>query len=422
MSDFLSRLVQHSRGEAATVRPVSHAVTAPDPGGMAWDERVTEREAPPLARSPRALYVPWLVHAKATAPMAPPAPPESSLQPAEAIAAAPLPSDEPERWRTPESPSDDPASPEMFAALRNEPDRTPQGAHFTAAMPPTEASSRRSSSTALASAAARAVGTAEPAIPSVSASLASSSLPPAWRTEPQSSADPARDIQAIAATPSNRLPPASPPLAPPAARANGVGEPAIPQARARLASTPTFAPPRPSKPQRSADRAPDMQAIAAMPSSPRPPSNAPLAPRAPRESGIDPARDHASARPASAPGFLPPIRPPELWRSADSAPSAQAIALATVADKAPPSVSALAPAGRMPNSEALAPAAALRRPAREPEARLQEHSTTVEVSIGRIEVRLPPRPRSAADRAPPPRRAAVGLAEYLSNREAGKTR
>ena len=37
MSGYLSRLVQHTRGESAIVRPVMPAVTAPDPGAAAWD-------------------------------------------------------------------------------------------------------------------------------------------------------------------------------------------------------------------------------------------------------------------------------------------------------------------------------------------------------------------------------------------------
>jgi hypothetical protein len=52
---------------------------------------------------------------------------------------------------------------------------------------------------------------------------------------------------------------------------------------------------------------------------------------------------------------------------------------------------------------------------------VHETSTTVEVSIGRIEVRLPPRTRSAAEPAPAaPRRPAVGLDEYLRARDGGK--
>src|SRR5262245_1534103 len=49
MSHFLSRLVQRTRGDLATLRPVMHAVTGPDPDGVAWDERMIERDAPPLA-------------------------------------------------------------------------------------------------------------------------------------------------------------------------------------------------------------------------------------------------------------------------------------------------------------------------------------------------------------------------------------
>jgi hypothetical protein len=485
MSDFLSRLVQHTRGETATVRPVFHAATAPDPGAMAWDEQVTAREAPPLARSPRARHVPLLA-AMAPAAVVPPAPAESSLRPTEAVAAMPLPSDEPERWRTPESPNES-ALPEVFAALRNEPGRTPHGAHFAvsqaiAAMPLAEVNSRRPSSPPPPSAAAR-VDAVEQAVPPVPACLATSSLPPARRPEPRRPADCAPDVQDIAAAPSNPQPSSSAPLAQPAAKENGIAsavaqasarrasvppftrarlakpqrtadpapdtqaiaaapsspesslcpllaqpaarengiDPAVPQAPARPVSAPSFTRARLAKPQRTADPAPDTQAIAAAPSNPESSSSAPLAQPAARDNGIDPAIAQASARRASAPTSLPPARPPELWRSAEPLPSAQPIALAIMADKALPSVNALAPARQTSNSETLA-LAAPRRPAREPEARLQEHSTTVEVSIGRIEVRLPTRPRSAADRAPPPRRATVGLAEYLSNREAGKTR
>jgi hypothetical protein len=326
MSDFLTRLVQRTRGEAAVVRPVSHAVTSPDPTGAAWDEQIAVREAPPLARAPHAALPPLQVPVAAVA-VAP---------------SVPAPLSRPDPHRELERAS------EVQVASIAASDAAPAIAD--------SASSQTAASPLALETLAASLPSAAPRVTVPQPTVASQTV--ARQTDP-------RQTVALPLTPAVRTPPAAP---------------AAPLVPARESKTHSLA-------ESIAARLPSVAA----PPSPRPPSTpVALAPAQPAQA--------LAAEPAPT-----PARP---------APLAAAAAFG---------VAAPGQIARPVDDPAQLPSRSARRAA---ETALREHSTRVEVSIGRIEVRLPARPRKAADETPSlaQRRAPVGLAEYLASRETGKSR
>lgn len=291
MSHFLTRIVQRTFGEVATVRPVAPPVTAPDAAAPAWDERVTAREAPLLVSAHHSLHRGRVDH---PTPLAP-----------EASFAAP-----PSTQRGEPTPRDPAAAGEIPSITWDESPESP---------PPRTAS--RSLSHA----------SAEPA-----------ALAPRGALTPQ-------------------------------ATARG-DTPARPQEPARLVTTARRgAPP--------AALAGDASEVAASPDRP--------APTVLREPS-------AEATPPTA-ATLEPARSATTQRSVTA--QAAVVRLASA-----PRVTDDSPRARAPQ-EREAP-------------RVVEETTTVEVSIGRIEVRLPASARGhAPSSAAAQRRPAVDLAEYLRARE-----
>ncbi|RYZ03502.1 MAG: hypothetical protein EOO73_27590 [Myxococcales bacterium] len=316
MSDFLSRLVQRTRGEAATLRPVSHAVTAPDPGRAAWDEQSTAREAPPLARPPQGARPSFeLEEGPSLAELA--ASPQVQRRSAFST---------PGKWTAPGQPEQTPA-PEPSLA-------------------PPAASDPRAS--------LRAPELLEPAqlqATRVRASELTDSAPTARREDARS---------AVASAPHGVL-----------------------DERVAL----SLAPPHPAE-ARALER---------------------------RRSLAEPTR---AERPAATEAG-PPVRGPLAEDLASPSPTEDTLV---------PPAARVAQAGPKLTRARVTPVQATEPPRRarreDAEASLHEQSTTVEVSIGRIEVRLPQRPRASVDEAPSfaPRRATVGLDAYLSHREADKRR
>lgn len=319
MSDFLSRLVQRTRGEAATLRPVSHAVTAPDPGRAAWDEQSAAGEAPPLARPPHGARPSFeLEEGRSLAELA--ASPRVQRRSACST---------PAKWTAPGQPEHTPA-PEPSLA-------------------PPAASDPRAS--------LRAPELLEPAQPQptrVRASELTVTAPTARRKDARS---------AVASAP------------------HGVLDEAVAL---------SLAPPHPT-----AARALERRLRLAEPA------------RAERPAAIEAG---------------PPVRGPlaEDVASPSAAEDTLVLPAARAAQAGPKLTRALA--ARVTPVQAAEPPLRARR--EDADASLHEHSTTVEVSIGRIEVRLPQRPRATVDEAPSfaPRCATVGLDAYLSHREADKRR
>jgi hypothetical protein len=361
MSDFLSRLVQRTRGEVATVRPVGHAVTAPDPGAGAWDEQVIVRE-PPLVRSSRAAAAPTPVIQRVA--VAPPilarkatiaAPQASSAAEAAARAADRTGGVEDRHWTSAASPAT--AAPHRLGERAVEEDEA-------VAAPPSPSSrddhgerSRRDEDAhgEIAAPAARSVAPAD---------RLASPAPRARMVEPE---EHLLSVSALVAAREDRDP--DEPLSATVARAPAAGRAPAP---------------------RGAAPSPSSRATAEI-AAPIPPAS----------------RAEASAAAVAMDGSEP----------APSARSAGALALARAALAQP----TLARAGAW---RADAPTPTRRAVIADDASAVHEHNTTVEVSIGRIEVRLPqpPRPRQAGEPATAPRRAAVSLAEYLRDRDAGKPR
>lgn len=388
MSDFLSRLVQRTRGEAATVRPVGPAVTAPDLGAAAWDEQVIVREAPLAVslRAPIALPAPPVIQ-RATA-----GPPVLARAAAESVPAAMgIPG---EVARADES-----------AVERNEPvSAAPQG---PASPPPVPAT---------------------PGPPLAAAAIVRTSSSHQERGQQPQLAEagtegPAGRIAITAPAPEPGDPfslvdvrelhvPATPP----------------PAGSLQLLAAPAARSPAALAPARAADaRTIDVAVDAPTPS---PAHTAVTLARPAPSPPVTALRDALSAAPArTATAHAEAAR---LHQAAADATAARARPAAADAGAAPAhpavtdgvSVRLLPPLARAEPRRNVAPLSPGRTPLRDDVAPVHEYSTTVEVSIGRIEVRLPPQPRpaAAAEPLPAPRHAAVSLADYLRGRDAGKTR
>lgn len=391
MSHFLSRLVQRTRGEVATVRPASHAVTAPDPGATAWDEQVMVRETPPLAQSAH------------TARLDPP-PSPAGVSSREATVRG----DAVDAWVAPPNPA---AEPELVA-----PDRRPTENAERAVI--RESSTNAFDGERTTSARPGAALLVDPA----------GEAPPFREVMVASSRSPASDGEPLVppaiTAPQLPAPPERP--APPAPIAGFVhGAPVLrravsttgPRGVAVEASVPPAAPTRPAGP--AGDVVPQTahaQVVARerMSALPHPAGDA-----------IDVARSSPAQGPIAT---VAPLRE----RSGETQRAGAGSTVIAPALPAPPGGRTVAQAGQL--AAPLLPArkggaaaevsvrdGAARRaqPSREPAVR--EAATTVEVSIGRIEIRLPQPPRAAArDAVSSPRRAVVGLAEYLRARDTGK--
>lgn len=342
MSHFLSRLVQHTLGEAATVRPAVPVVTAPDTTMAVWDERVIARDAPPLAAAAPSARTPLAAHA---------APPSYDSPRAVAPFAAPL-----ERQTAPD-----------VVARRTRDDASPM-APTAAATAPTATPGEGAPAPALA--ASREVAAAPPVVSTVTARAllvtgavaAPHPLPARDRGEGDRSPHPAKASGELRTTVAG---------APPTGRPTSAGgRPA--QAEGR---------PRDDGEGRDDDSAPVTAAARDVP-----PIDGPLArPEAPR---VNPAREIVVTREG----------PRASSRGSDP--------------------------DRLVTSRRPADVAAVPHGAHDRESpHLVQESTTVEVSIGRIEVRLPPAPRAQPAAAPAAqRRPAVGLGEYLRARDARRPR
>lgn len=338
MSDFLSRLVQRTRGEAATVRPVSVAVTAPDIGAAAWDERVIEHEAP-LALSSRAPSPPLLQRARAAAP-------QSAVLTAAPARRGAL-DGEFGRMREVEP------SPAMVPAAAAPPS-SPAAAEFARALDVVPVSS-------------------EPRRQSASEETEHPALQPA--------APPPAVGVAVSLVELREL--HVPALSSPSALASPLPTPT----RTPMAAFHVFD---------------DTAGLLAAPSS------------LPPNAGTRPVPAAPGAQPTPEVRTETVSRRRMLEAEAQSAQRTDGVGAAT--------------ANAMLTLERAAPRRDLERlsraeiSARSDSAAVHEHSTTVEVSIGRIEVRVPPARGPVATPAAAPRRTAMSLSEYLQSREAGKTR
>lgn len=307
MSHFLSRLVQRTHGGASIVRPMAHAVTAPDPAAAAWDEQVMDREAPRFARAP-SLRPGWSAIDRLFVSAS--HPPSARLETAPSLRAAAI------------------ASREARAAVAS---LAGAGAGAGAA-----------------AAEAEAEGAPETAPP-----------PPAEA--------PGEPMPANAEESTPMLAPLDAPRARPRALAAG------------FASAAAF----------------DDPVIGA---------RVPARPREPMADALPRAADPAgSSPPMPAPAPVP--GEPLLGEPLLGDPPSDAPPLAGSTALAPPLARATALAPRGHASAEL----------------IHETTTTVEVSIGRIEIRLPARPRAPAEpSSSESSRPAVGLAEYLRARDGGK--
>ena len=319
MSHFLSRLVQRSFGEVATVRPAPLPVTAPDDGAQSWDERVFTSDTPRLVR--RAA-----VHVSSTPHVSP------SLTP-----------------------------PSFFAPALGTPPDAPPSAVLADDVPPALDALATPAPTALTQAPVVRATTHEAV-----ASIAARAIPPA----PGAPGPDAAPTTAAAVDPSLRG----------NVKAAPGGASALPGVA--LAASPA--------PDRDDGEVPLRRAA--------------LTPRAHVHVAVV---EHDGA-PAPAPVAAAPVVAPETALRASS----------NVPPGATPSVAASVRLAPAPPSTRGGPGAPQRAAPH-----VVEDRTTVEVSIGRIEVRLPARSTTpTAAGAAPSRRPAVGLADYLRARdERGRT-
>jgi hypothetical protein len=343
MSHFLARLVQRTRGETSTVRPVLPAVTAPDPTAAAWDEQLVVREAAPLV-------APQIARSDPGGPSWPEA---TRAEPAAAreILGDELPRSVPMHASMPTASVLHPALAESRAELDARRDAFRTSAELAAPSSLPQAASPGAPAWSPAS------PTAWPGTPGTSrAAPASRAAPTTLQTTSiRTTADPARDAAA------------------------------------------TRVPPSAASPAGAADVAPA-------------PIATHIASAIARMAGGETAR---AAMPVDLPG-----RPDA--RESNSIAATGAARLGGPPRRVGPAYGPISP-------PALADAAARRSAPRPglashgaPEAQFQEAATTVEVSIGRIEVRLPPRPPTSAGAAPSTRRPVIGLADYLRARDTGK--
>lgn len=366
MSHFLARLVQRTRSEVSTVRPALPAVTAPDPTATAWDEQVMVREADPLAATPQVPRVDPRGLSSAGLPRA-------GSRGEQVMTGDGLPRAVPARAPTPGAPAPD----WLLAQPRDEPDALRDA--FVVAAP--DAGALPQAALPGAPAAPRATQAVESAAPAV--------LP---------------GTLAVPGTPES-LP--EPPAAWSAAPAAVRGAAATPQTTPSLATAePTRGAPASRVPPSTAARAGATEAT---------PPRDPIAPRTSTAIAREAVASTIPALEAHARITAPEARPAAREATA-FAPSPEPMLGRPPRQAGPLSLPARFDAAPRPGAR---PGPALLGA---PPGLVRETATTVEVSIGRIEVRLPPRPPASAGTPPAsPRRPVIGLAEYLRARDTGKT-
>ncbi|WP_438001714.1 hypothetical protein WMF26_20455 [Sorangium sp. So ce185] len=357
MSGYLSRLVQHTRGERAVVRPFTPAITAPDPGAEAWDDRTAHAAvADPAGRA---------TDEATGAPSALPLHP-AARGPAPRAAAAAAPG-----ARSFEEPT-------ALAAPVDAVGRASDGAERAEeAMPP---------------------GPRAPA----SGLLGSGALPPA-SAAPAAIEPAAPGGRATDEAPAGREPAAAP-LAKPAPRGDRLAAP--PPAEGRAAPPPGEGRLAPQREPRAAGQALADIAVEA------PPPGATGEPGAGTWSSVAPIDAEAllDRRPAAR-----RTRAGRAW-SADGRPLARP---APWAGERGPDGERATPGARTGDGEAPGAHGRPSPPPGPPAAEASGAGPTVEVSIGRIEVRVAPAPRAAPRSAAAPPRPVVDLGEYLRRREQG---